>query len=650
MKMAPDPGGRCYTVGVSFERLIPDERHKTVIRDAVERVHKATIYATELVNIHIRRCFQERSGKGIESVFDSNWLYNVYNEVTSGKGSPKVVPELRESKERFMPDFVPVDRTGLLQILLYECRNLATVASNNVWMHFQKRILDHVRHVFRMEDKKYNAMTKESKRQWKLTLLQVANDLSGHPSDALKSPTAYHKWIALERSRLGINNFQWSNKPLLYHLKAHPEQFLKAMWIMNSTRHQDGGKTFSIYPLRRSLVPRHIRIDQQVLRSLFGLGQIDYHYPKRRKTESGSVDVTDIEVSTSSTRTRRSKADMVEEKSQVFSQILDLHAAKLRRRHHFDFSFTTDGVCARLKCMVPSKKSIPSTPTSMPHRGIHSIDTLKHLSRIEDLHVIGIDPGIREIIVAVDQDNVKGSSIRYTQKQRLRELRSRQYQDEGRRTKPYHVTISEEDTTCYNSYTTNLFEFCNYCRQRHERLDDCLMFYRDLQFRRRRWKTAIKEQKSEQRLFERLGEMHKRTDPRTMVLAYGAWGATTNSVPGKVKRGNPPTIGVGIMRKLAKRFVVSLTPEFYTSQSCCRCLGKCGPWTTVEERMKKKLRGLRICQDESCKLPQNRDHTGASNIGLQFKRLFSNQGPIRQMTDEDREFHRLEVGLCEVCE
>ena len=54
--MAPDPG-RTYTVGVSFEKLIPDENHKSKIRDAVERVHKATIYATELINIHIRRCF-----------------------------------------------------------------------------------------------------------------------------------------------------------------------------------------------------------------------------------------------------------------------------------------------------------------------------------------------------------------------------------------------------------------------------------------------------------------------------------------------------------------------------------------------------------------------------------------------------------------
>lgn len=50
---------------------------------------------------------------------------------------------------------------------------------------------------------------------------------------------------------------------------------------------------------------------------------------------------------------------------------------------------------------------------------------------------------------------------------------------------------------------------------------------------------------------------------------------------------NAPCIGVGLMRKLARRFVVAPTPEAYTSKTCCRCLGECGPWTEVEEKMGK---------------------------------------------------------------
>ena len=112
------------------------------------------------------------------------------------------------------------------------------------------------------------------------------------------------------------------------------------------------------------------------------------------------------------------------------------------------------------------------------------------------------------------------------------------------------------------------------------------------------------------------------------------------------------------MRKLGKRFLVSPTPEQFTSKTCCRCLHPCGRWAEVEAKMKpvlekrmkhfKEIRGLRICQNENCKLPQNRDRTGASNIGLQFIRLFTGQGPIRSMTAEDLEVHR--HNLCLQCD
>ena len=408
--MAPDPG-QTYTVGVSFEKLVPDESHKAMIREAVQRVHKATIYATELINIQIRRCIEELGGVGLESICDANWLLNVYNEVTVGTGSPKVIPQLRETKERFMPPFEPVDRSGLTQVLAYECRNLAAVAGNNVWMHFQKRLLTHVRQVFHMSEAEYRALTNEERRERTRYILQVAQDLARPKLDAFQSPKSYHSWIATERCRLGIDTAvgDWNNKPLLYHLKAHPVRFVSAMYLMSSERQNGGGKAFSIYPLRRTLVPRHIRFDQKALRALLSLGCSEHskQAAKRRKTANGRVDAGDggTVISEEPKKTRRSKADLVEEKTQAFSEVIDLQAAKLRRRHHFDFAFTTDGVCARLKCVAPSKKSEGAPPT-MPKRGIHAIDELKHLTRLEDLHVIGIDPGIREIVVAVDQDDV----------------------------------------------------------------------------------------------------------------------------------------------------------------------------------------------------------------------------------------------------
>ena len=656
--MAPDPGGGKRAVGCNFETLVPDENHKALIRDAVLRTHKATILATELLNLHIRRCFEEADGSGLENVFSANWLLNAYHEVTvsvsTKSHSIKAIPALHETRERFMPAFDPVDRKGLTQILSFECRNIAAVAANNVWMHFNRRLLSHVKRAFQLDEEAFKALSKDQKRERRLHLMQIAEDLARPPSEPLRSPPAHHPWITLERTRLSIDTAvgEWDAKPLLYHLKCHPERFLHAMRLMSAEKEAGGGAAFSLFSLRRTLVPRHIRFDQQALRDLLSLGRSEHKKQqcaaatKRRKTEKGRVDV---EEAAPARRERRSKDALVDEKSQAFGEVLDLRAAKISQRHRFDYAFTTDGVCARLQCSAPKSKegAKGGKLTSVPSRGLHAIDELKRVSRLDELHVVGIDPGIREIVVAVDQDDPKGiSPVRYTQKQRRKELRSRQYTDEARRSKPYEVTAAEEEMSGFNSRSASLQTFCAYCRKRHETLDSCLAFYAEHDHRHRRWKTYIKAQQSEQRLYDRLRGIHKEGDKRSLVLAYGAWGATDGA--SCVKRGNPPTIGVGLMRKLAKRFVVSLTPEHYTSKTCCKCLGPCGPWKELEEKMDKKVRGLRICQDEGCKLPQNRDRTGASNIGVNFCRLFRGESPIRTMTDEEREFHRLSVG-CVAC-
>lgn len=39
------------------------------------------------------------------------------------------------------------------------------------------------------------------------------------------------------------------------------------------------------------------------------------------------------------------------------------------------------------------------------------------------------------------------------------------------------------------------------------------------------------------------------------------------------------------------------------------------PFSLLEEKMEKKIRGLRLCTQRDCMLPLNRDKNGAINIG-----------------------------------
>ena len=295
----------------------------------------------------------------------------------------------------------------------------------------------------------------------------------------------------------------------------------------------------------------------------------------------------------------------------------------------------------------------------LPRRGIWAIDELKRVSRLEELHVVGIDPGKKELVVAVDQDDGgRRRAVRYTQRERQKDMRSRQYADEASRSKPGSVRCTEEDLANTNSYSSSVETFRRYVWQRQEGLAERLEFYAELGHRRRRWKSYLKSQQSEEKLYQKLRAIHKKSDSRTLVLAYGSWGLVAGRPRSAGNKGLPPCIGVGLMRKLGKRFLVSPTPEQFTSKTCCRCLHPCGPWAEVEASMKpilakrmknyRGIRGLRICQNEDCKLPQNRDRTGASNIGLQFTRLFTGRGPIRSMTTEDLELHR--HNLCLECD
>jgi len=377
------------------------------------------------------------------------------------------------------------------------------------------------------------------------------------------------------------------------------------------------------------MVPRHIRFDQVCLRTVLELGKSDYskQATKRQKAEDGAA------------RTVRPKEDVQADKAELFSSVIDLRAAKLRQRERFDWAFTTDGVCARLQC-----RKAPKGTAGTPTRGIHAIDSL----RGRDLHVVGIDPGKVELVHAVDMDDPTRTAVRYTQQQRIRETRREQYAAASRNSrgpcvKQAETRLAESDVS---SRASSLAGFAAYVDLRRVGMEACLQYYSRIGHRKRRWKAYIKEQKSEERLYDRLGAIDK--DDRQLVLAYGSWGAVAGRV-GVANTGNPPCIGVGLMRKLSKRFLVAITPEHHTSSTCCKCGFKCGPWEQLEEKMGRKIRGVRVCQNEDCGLPQNRDRTGAANIGVQFGRLMRGEGPIRPMSAEEEKFHDLNV-QCAVCE
>lgn len=148
--------------------IVPNLDHLQKIQEAVSATHKATILATELLNLHLRKCLAEDPSQDFSYLFNGSWLLNAYNEVTHGKRKVKVESSLRDTRDKCMPAFQAPDRTGIQQCLLYDARNLATVAATNVWLHFQPRMLSHIIRKFDVSEAEYKALSKDEKRQRKL--------------------------------------------------------------------------------------------------------------------------------------------------------------------------------------------------------------------------------------------------------------------------------------------------------------------------------------------------------------------------------------------------------------------------------------------------------------------------------------------------
>ena len=373
----------------------------------------------------------------------------------------------------------------------------------------------------------------------------------------------------------------------------------------------------------------------------------------------------------------------------TFRNTLDYRAAKVAQQWRIDEGFCTDGISARLQQFLgnrdvvmqsrqkkqdkadmmakareesrkrkrddlpkPEKeatkkpqKSPRSKLAEMPVRGMWAIDELKRVSRLNELHVIGIDPGKRELVVCTDSDDSESKAMRYTSSQRRNDMRTRQYAVESQREKPEDVIRGEREDAKCNSRSENLSTFVQYAASRQGHLTESLTYYSELHHRQRRWKSYIKRQKSEERLYANLAAF--KTDDRPLVLAYGAWGLIAGTIS-PCNRGNPPCIGVGLLRKIAKRFIVALTPEQYTSKTCHKCMGTCGAHKSLRNSQNREIRGLRVCQDESCKSHLNRDANASRNIAMQFKLLFEDKGTIRTLTTEDIE--RIQHQRCVQCD
>ena len=80
--MSPDSDGNMRIVRCAFDKAVIDEQVKDDLRTAISRIHEATIYVTELLNIEVRRQL-EMGHDCPDYLFDKNKLAHAFQSVVT---------------------------------------------------------------------------------------------------------------------------------------------------------------------------------------------------------------------------------------------------------------------------------------------------------------------------------------------------------------------------------------------------------------------------------------------------------------------------------------------------------------------------------------------------------------------------------------
>ena len=132
-----------FTVCASLRKVVPDAEHLRLIEDAVQRVHRITIDATELLTLHVTRCLEEKIPL---PAIDQDFVKMVMMEVSAGNGRrTNLDEELTKTRTLYMSTLQSISRQCLDNILMSQSKSLAASFCTNLWKHFPRRLFRYLR-------------------------------------------------------------------------------------------------------------------------------------------------------------------------------------------------------------------------------------------------------------------------------------------------------------------------------------------------------------------------------------------------------------------------------------------------------------------------------------------------------------------------
>lgn len=144
-------------------------------------------------------------------------------------------------------------------------------------------------------------------------------------------------------------------------------------------------------------------------------------------------------------------------------------------------------------------------------------------------------------------------------------------------------------------------------------------------WRKLEWRGFIRKDQTKNRI---VNEFAKKVG-NDAIIGVGDW---SHKCRVQMKN-NAPTIGIGLLRLLKRKFQdVYLIDEYKTSVTCSSCHGICNNPITTEKiisytrdgsPLRRRVHKILRCTNDNCRIYWNRDVNGSSNIHLLGKSILN---------------------------
>ena len=212
-----------------------------------------------------------------------------------------------------------------------------------------------------------------------------------------------------------------------------------------------------------------------------------------------------------------------------------------------------------------------------------SYEQFKYL--IENRIVVNGDTGKRFMIYLSDGIH----KLAYSCMQRDTESNAKRNREIMKHRKHMFGINDAESILCEeSSKTTDYDDFGSYITLKHKVNEIVRQEYEKPIYRKMKLRAQIARHQSEDNFLNKIEEIFGHRDDIVLII-----GDHTNA--NRLKNGSP-SMGIGLKRLLATRFLVFHINEYYTSQKCCNC------WGNIENAYmdKKYVHRLVMCKNANC--------------------------------------------------